>query len=300
MRAAAAFGLAALWACDTSPPPPPRQRAVAALGGGAVAGTVRVSGSSALEPLVNAAKERFEVAHPGVSVELSAGGSKKGLNDVAAGAVDVGDSDLFAPPDLEGVLVDHKVAAVAFAPMAHRGPETAGVVALSRERLAAAFSGAVTSWAELGGADVPVVVINRAPGSGTRAAFGRALFGGGGDRFVEAQTEDNSGALVAKLKQTRGAISYLSTSFADPALAVIGLRGPGGEVVTPAAEAVATGAWPAWSYEHMYTRGEPRGAVKAFVDYVLSPAFQEEVVPKLGGFVPITRMRVAHGPEAER
>ncbi len=122
-------------ACDKTAPPPFRGAARAlereALGVPANARTVSASGSSALQPLVNAAKEKFEAKNRDISVEVSAGGSKKGLADVAAGAVQIGDSDIFAPDDLKGQLVDHKVAVVGFAAMANKGAFDEKVAAIS-------------------------------------------------------------------------------------------------------------------------------------------------------------------------
>jgi phosphate transport system substrate-binding protein len=253
-------------------------------------GPVRASGSSALQPLINAAKERFEATVKGASIEVSAGGSRKGLADVASGAVQIGDSDIFAPDDLKGQLVDHKVAVSGFAAMANRGAFNEKVTALSLQDLARIFSGDVKNWKDLGGGAQPIVVINRAPGSGTRAVFGSVVLGG--DHFLEGQTEDNSGALVTKLKQTKGAISYLALSFADPELVTLWLTGDKG-VVEPTAAAIESGAYPIWSYEHMYTKGEPSGGVKSFLDYVLSPGFQTETLPSVKGFIPVTAMKVS-------
>ena len=251
--------------------------------------SVQISGSSALQPLVNAAKEKFEAAHPGVSVEVSAGGSKKGLADVAAGAVQIGDSDIFAPQDLAGQLVDHKVAVVGFAPMANKGSFDEKLSALSLADLTKLFTGVTTNWKQLGGGNQPIVVINRAPGSGTRAVFGNIVLGG--DKFVESQTEDNSGALVAKLTQTKGAISYLALSFATPDLLVIGIKGDGG-AVDANSDSITSGNYPIWSYEHMYTKGEPTAGAKQFIDYMTSADFQEHVLPTVKGFIPTTQMKV--------
>jgi phosphate transport system substrate-binding protein len=281
-------------ACDRSPPPAADEPAGSATTRSAdpsVTGrqTIRVSGSSALQPLVNAAKESFEVANKSISVEVSAGGSKKGLADVASGAVHIGDSDIFAPPDLQKQLVDHRVAVVGFAAMANKGPHSEKVAALTREQLAKIFSGSIKDWREVGGNPQPIVVINRAPGSGTRVVFGNVVLGG--DKFVENQTEDNSGALVAKLKQTKGAISYLALSFKDDALVTIALKTDQG-IVAASPETIAVGSYPIWSYEHMYTKGEPTGATKRFLDYVLSPDFQGRVLPSVKGFIPVTQMKV--------
>ena len=251
--------------------------------------TVRVSGSSALQPLVNAAKEKFEADNKSISVEVSAGGSKKGLTDVASGAVHIGDSDIFAPDDLKAQLVDHKVAAVGFAAMANKGSFNEKVAALSVEQMAKIFSGVVKDWKELGGGAQPIVVINRAAGSGTRTVFGNAVLGG--DKFVEGQTEDNSGALVAKLKQTKGAISYLALSFRDDSLLTVAVKTDKGNV-DATAENIQAGTYPIWAYEHMYTKGAPTGATKTFLDYLLSAEFQAKTLPSVKGFIPVTQMKV--------
>jgi phosphate transport system substrate-binding protein len=293
--AAAAVALVALLACDKTPPPPPEQAtpqsssATTEASGGM--GSVQVSGSSALQPLVNAAKEKFEVINKGTSIEVSAGGSKKGLADVAAGAVQIGDSDIFAPQDLRAELVDHKVAVVGFAAMANKGPYNEKIAALTLQDMSRIFTGATTNWKDLGGTTQPIVVINRAPGSGTRAVFGNIVLGG--DKFIESQTEDNSGALVAKVKQTKGAITYMALSFADSEMRVFGLKGDGGAVIDASSETIAAGQYPIWSYEHMYTKGAPTAAAKFFLDYMQSPEFQEQVLPGVKGFIPVTRMKVS-------
>jgi phosphate transport system substrate-binding protein len=224
-----------------------------------------VSGSSAPQPLVNAAKEKYEAAHHGAS-------------------------DIFAPDDLKSKLVDHKVAVVGFAAMANKGPFNEKVHAITQDQLAKVFEGQIKDWKELGGEAQPIVVINRAAGSGTRAVFGNVVLGG--DKFVEARTEDNSGALVAKLKQTKGAVSYLALSFKDDELVTLSLKTDAG-VVHPTEENITAGKYPIWSYEHMFTSGPPSGSAKQFLDYKLSPAFQKDVPPKVKGFIPVVDMKVS-------
>jgi phosphate transport system substrate-binding protein len=295
VRAAGVLAALLIAGCDkTEPQAPEKPQASVAAATQAPApvqnATVQISGSSALQPLVNAAKEQYEQKHKGVSIEVSAGGSKKGLADVASGAVQIGDSDIFAPEDLKSQLVDHKVAVVGFAAMANKGPFNEKIAAVPVADLAKIFSGGITNWKDVGGVTQPVVVINRAPGSGTRAVFGNLVLGG--DKFVESQTEDNSGALVAKLKQTKGAVSYLALSFADPELKVLSIKGESG-VVEPSAASITAGTYPIWSYEHMYTKGQPTGATKEFLDYMASSEFQEKVLPTVKGFIPVTQMKVS-------
>jgi phosphate transport system substrate-binding protein len=283
--------LAAPIGCDKSEPPAPAAPVASSPDAvQAQSATVRASGSSALQPLVNAAKETFETANKGISVEVSAGGSKKGISDVASGAVQIGNSDIFAPDDLKSQLVDHKVAVAGFAAMANKGPYNDKVTAIGLPDLARVFSGALTNWKELGGTSQAIVVINRAPGSGTRAVFGNIVLGG--DKFVEGQTEDNSGALVTKLKQTAGAISYLALSFKDPDLKTFGIKSDAG-LIEPGPESISSGAYPIWSYEHMYTKGEATGASKLVLDYIASADFQEHVLPTVKGFIAVTQMKVS-------
>ena len=288
---ATALGLAA---CDRTPPPTADKPAGSATTSSAEKGatatkqTVRISGSSALQPLVNAAKEKFETDNRATSVEVTAGGSKKGLADVSSGAVHIGDSDIFAPADMPG-LVDHRVAVVGFAAMANKGAYNEKIPALTLEQLAKVFKGEVKDWKDVGGTAQPIVVINRAAGSGTRTVFGNAVLGG--DKFVEGQTEDNSGALVAKLKQTKGAISYLALSFKDDTLVTIPVKTAAGAVEASTAT-ITAGTYPIWAYEHMYTKGEATGAAKQFLDYVLSSDFQRSVLPSVKGFIPVTEMKV--------
>lgn len=268
-------------ACDRTPPPAREDAGPPIVMGGER--SLRISGSSAGQPLLEAAKERFETRYKGKSVELSAGGSSKGVSDVVSGAVQIGSSDVFA--DAPG-LVDHRIAVVGFAAMANKGPWNSGVTTISKEVLAKIFTGRITDWKDVGGSAQPIVVINRAVGSGSRRVFGNVLLGGG--KFVEAQTEDNSGQLVTKLKLTRGAISYVALPYRDPELVVFGFPG-----VEPTDQSIIDGTWPLWSYEHLYTKGEPSGLTKVFVDWLLGQEFQGGVLPSIHGYIPIAKMSVS-------
>jgi phosphate transport system substrate-binding protein len=286
----------AVVACDKTPPPQENAPAASSSSTSAQVAPkvqpVSVSGSSALQPLVNAAKEKYETAHAGASIEVSAGGSKKGIADVASGAVQIGDSDIAAPEDLKGQLVDHKVAVVGFAAMANKGDFNAKVKSISMKDLGRIFTGEVKNWKDIGGTNQPIVIINRAPASGTRSVFGSIVLGG--DKFVEGQTEDNSGALVAKLKQTKGAISYLALSFKDDELVTLSIKGADAGVIDPTDANIESGEYPIWSYEHMFTKGEASGQAKAFIDYILSAEFQKSQLPSVKGFIPVTEMKVSH------
>jgi phosphate transport system substrate-binding protein len=239
-------------------------------------------GSTALQPLVDEAAKVYE-QQTGNSVEVQGGGSGTGLSQVLAGAFDIGNSDIFAE-EKSGVdasqLVDHKVAVVGMAPIAN---SKVGVKGLTKQQMVDIFTGKVTNWKDVGGADQKIVVINRAKGSGTRATFEK--YGLETDKVVEAQEQDSSGTVVQMVTQTPGAISYVAFSYFNPNVLALEVDG-----VAPTAENVTTGKWNIWAYEHMYTKSQPDDAEKAFLDFIMSDK-AKDIVTKLG-YIPGSAMKV--------
>lgn len=255
----------------------------------ALTGSITAVGSTALQPLVEAAAEQFMADNPGVQISVQGGGSGQGVTQIAEGAVQIGDSDVFAEekldnPDDASKLTDNQVCVVGMGPVAH--PEV-GVSDISMDDLAGIFTGAVTNWSEVGGADVPIVVINRASGSGTRATFEGSVL-----RDVEVpadftpQEQDSSGTVAQMVAQTPGAISYLAFSYFSDGLLALSVDG-----VEPTDDNVETNDWPIWAYEHMYTQTPADDVTQAFVDYMLSDDVQTSLVPDTG-YIAITGMKV--------
>ncbi len=243
--------------------------------GDEVSGSVTAVGSTALQPLVEAGGKQFQSENPKVQINVQGGGSGTGLTQVGQGAVEIGNSDVFAE-EKDGVdaskLVDHKVAVVGMAPVANKD---VGVKDLTQQQLIDIFTGKVTNWKDLGGKNEKITVINRAEGSGTRATFEK--WGLKGATPIKAQEQDSSGTVRKIVSETPGAISYLAFSYIDDS--VISLKVDG---VEPNEDNVATNDWKIWSYEHMYTNGEPKGATKAFLEYMTSETIQNDLVPQLG------------------
>ncbi|EPC49297.1 phosphate ABC transporter substrate-binding protein, partial [Lacticaseibacillus paracasei subsp. paracasei Lpp123] len=103
---------------------------------------------------------------------------------------------------------------------------------------------------------------------------------------MAAQEQDSTGMVRQIVGSTPGAISYVAFSYIDKTVQGLSVDG-----VAPTDANVTTNQWRIWSYEHMYTKGQPKGLTKKFLAYVMSPAIQKKLVLKMG-YVPMTQMKV--------
>ncbi|MBT2734479.1 phosphate ABC transporter substrate-binding protein [Bacillus sp. ISL-7] len=250
-----------------------------------LSGSLSISGSSAMQPLVAAAAEEFMANNPKVDIQVNAGGSGTGLSQVAEGSVQIGNSDVFAE-EKEGIpadqLVDHKVAVVGMT--AAVNPKV-GIKDIKKADLIKVFTGKITNWKELGGADQKIVLVNRPDSSGTRAVFNK--FALDGATPAEGITEDSSNTVKKIINETDGAIGYLAFSyFTDESVTPLAIDG-----VEPTGENVQSGKFPVWAYEHSYTKGEAADLAKAFLDYMMSDDIQNTLLQEQG-YLPVTEMKV--------
>lgn len=253
-------------------------------------GKVTVSGSSALLPLAKDAAQKFKAKNDQVSITLNAGGSGTGLKQVSEGSVDIGNSDVFAkeklPEAKAAELVDHKVAVTVMAPVVSKEIGT-NVKSLNKAQLQDIFTGKVTNWKDVGGPDEAVLLITRPSTSGTRALFTKYALDGKEELSNKSMETDDSGTLVQTVSQTKGAIGYVALSYLMNNNTVTPLAIDG---VEPTLDNVYNGKYPVWGYEHMYTKGEATGAVKAFIDFIMSKDYSADIEKQ--GYGVASKMKV--------
>ena len=213
--------------------------------------------------------------NPDCIVTVNGGGSGEGLKQVADGAVDIGDSDVFAEEKLDAdaaaKLVDHEVCTITMAPDVNAGNK---VTDLSTDDLIGIFTGKITNWKDVGGDDMDIVLVTRPSSSGTRALFKTWALNGEEEASNEALETDDSGTLLQTVEQNEGAIGYVALSYLvnNDAVKTVSIDG-----VEPTLENTYNGTYKVWGYEHMYTNGEGSEQAQAFINYMMGDTFADQL-----------------------
>ncbi|MEX2291669.1 MAG: phosphate ABC transporter substrate-binding protein [Mycobacteriales bacterium] len=242
--------------------------------------TLRISGSTTVNPVAADAAEALRGDGLQVTVDTQ-GGSAGGLTQLAAGQVDiamsskeVGDKDRRAAPDVD--FVEHRIGEDAVGIVVDADVLASGFDSVTKAQLRALFEGKVANWAELGGPDLDVFVYDKEPGRGTREVLDAYLYGKNGvppgpptsARYAIVGGNEET---RTKLVSTPGSVAPLSSAFAE-GQQELGLLAV--EDTVPTAGTIADGSYPLSRPLFLVTDGEPTGAARTFIDYVLGPQGQ--------------------------
>jgi len=237
-----------------------------------------VTGSTTILPIAEISGHDFVQRNEGTKILVSGLGSSAGIESVSKGSCDIGTSSRDLKEEEEDLgLYDTPIAIDAIAIVVH--PDNP-VDSLTQVQAKAIFSGEIDNWAEVGGPDKPIGIVNRDEASGTREAFFKIV--------MEKEPFDRSAAVLPGTGQVRsvvaeasGAVGYISWGFVNDEVKVVAIEG-----VSPSAETIADGTYSVQRILHFFTVGEPEGLAAEYIEYVLSDEVQEGVV-RDAGFTPI-------------
>lgn len=254
-------------------------------GGSGVSGTVTLSGSTTLQPIAQEAADQFMAKNTSANITVQGGGSSVGITQVSEGTVNIGDSSRELKDEEKNLgLVDHKVAFDIIVLIVNPGVSVSN---LTGDQVKGIFTGSTTNWSQVGGSGGTITVVTRDSASGTREMFDEKALGSTKDKpvtLVSGAIEANSnGVMRQKVASTKGAIGYISYGYLDKPVKPLQFNGVTGNLQTGLDK-----TYPLARYLHMFTKGEATGSTKTYIDFVLSPEFQDNTVAK--EYIPMTKV----------
>ena len=244
-----------------------------------LSGTVTLAGSTSMQKLCEAMIESFEQVYPDITVTAEYTGSGAGLEALAGGKTDIGNaSRSLKDGEKQSGAVENIVAVDGIAVITHKDNTVSDLTA---QQLTDIYTGKITNWKDLGGADEAIVVLGREAGSGTRGAFEELLKIE--DQCAYAQELDSTGGVLAKVAATPGSIGYVSLDVVDDTVKALSLDG-----VAPTEENIVAGSYKLSRPFVMATLGtieEQNDLVKTWFHYVQSDEGQA-VIKAMGLILP--------------
>jgi len=247
------------------------------------ANRVQLAGSTSVQPHAENLAKAYMANQSGVTVLVQGGGSSAGVTAVGEGTADIGmssrnitASEMAKYPDLKPVAIC--VDGIAF--IVH---PSNSVSSLTLNQARDIFTGNVTNWAQVGGKNAPINVVNREAGSGTRDGV-VSLVLNGGNLTTGGVTQSSTGAVRSFVAGDPNSIGYISSAEVTSAVKAVSING-----VAPTADNIANRTYKIQRDYLLITKGSPTGLAKSFLDYVLSSGGQ--ALLKADGEVPISEAK---------
>jgi phosphate transport system substrate-binding protein len=253
-------------------------------------------GSDTMVNLALGWAEKYQSEYPAVRISVTGGGSGTGIASLLNKTVDIANSSRKIKEEeideakSKGIdPVEFAVARDAIAVIVN--PENP-VSQLTLKQISDIYSGKFSNWTEVGGEDRPIVRLSRETNSGTHVYFLETVLRLGSKEDKTLFSMDtlllpSSEGIIAELRQNPNAIGYDGLGYVPKDLKVIAVaKEEADPYVLPSIATVNDKSYPIARDLYMYTNGAPTGAIKGYLDWILSPEAQE-IVAKLG-FVPIS------------
>jgi phosphate transport system substrate-binding protein len=243
-------------------------------------GRIRIVGSTSVFPFVEMLAEAYEEMKPGVRVDVQAGGSTVGIVSVRDGICDIGTSSReLRDAEKNGVTII-EIARDGIAVIVHPSNK---LDSLTKKQIRDIYAGKITNWKGLGGDDASIAFVTREEGSGTRGAFDEIVMGEGTRISPSGLVQDSNGSIREAVATSPHAIGYISLALVNQKVRAIKVDG-----AAPTHENLVEGKYPVVRPFLFLVKGQPKGQVKEFIDFVLGPKGQE-VLKKEGLLSPIVK-----------
>ncbi|UWG98599.1 phosphate ABC transporter substrate-binding protein [Dehalobacter sp. DCM] len=235
-------------------------------------GEITIAGSTSVQPISEALAEAFMVKYPNIKVSVQGGGSSAGIKAAQEATADIGASSRELKSEENG-LTETVICKDGIAIAVNSAN---AVKDLSIEQIMKIYSGAITNWKDVGGADQTINVVTREDGSGTRGAFEELVMGKDNPISDKALVQNSTGAVKASVASDPNAIGYISLASLDETVKAVTVEG-----VQVSADNIVNGTYKI-SRPFLYlTKEAPAGAVKTYMDYVMS-AEGQSIIEKEG------------------
>ncbi|MEP6894696.1 MAG: phosphate ABC transporter substrate-binding protein [Chloroflexota bacterium] len=251
-------------------------------------------GSDTIVNLALAWAEKYQTEHPDIRISVTGGGSGTGIAALINKTVDIANasrqikSEESDQAKANGVdPVEHIIARDAIAVIVNpKNP----VSQLTLKQISDIYSGKIINWKEVGGDDRPIVRLSRETNSGTHVYFLETVLRLGNKTDKTLFSMDtlllpSSEGIISEVRQNPNAIGYDGLGYVPKDLKMIAIaKEAGGAYVLPSIKTVNDKTYAIARDLYMYTNGEPTGAVKDYLDWIISSEAQQIVIDL--GFVP--------------
>ena len=244
-----------------------------------LSGTVSTDGSTSMEKVIGALSEAFQEKYPNVTVTYNPTGSGSGITAVTEGNSDIGLASRNLKDEEKNGLTSTTVAIDGIAMIVNTANEVSD---LSLDQIAKIYTGEITNWKDVGGADQEIVVIGREAGSGTRDGFESIT--GTSDKCQMDQELTSTGAVIQAVGANEAAIGYASLAAVDDTIKTLTVEG-----VAPSEKTVLDGTYKIQRNFNMITNDskELSPAAQAFLDFATSSEAASLI--EAAGAVPVSK-----------